>query len=184
MFPTAPHVYYCLQLATGEAEVSPFNWYFQQLRGFFVPPVNATYQFFIIADEYGRVYLSKNASSTGEAMVASQTAACDDFFCQPSQLSTPVHLVANQPYWFRATHQATGGGSVNIGVRIVASSNPTAVAALQSPEQSAWAAVPAVLALRISTPQTRASWSLHVSGSLAGGYSTTTRAYKLCCTRA
>ena len=154
------------QLVVGIAQNPQLFWYFQQLRGFFVPPVTANYSFFVQADDTARVYLSSNASATGERLVASQPSWCGDFLCYPQQISAPVALVGGLPYWFRVTHQQGPGASyVNVGLRIFSEGNPAVAAALQSPLQLARASVPDVLALRITEQHVRATWTVTVSGS-------------------
>ena len=85
----------------GLSETSLLDWYFQQLRGFFVPPVTANYSFMVRADDYARVYLSTNSSPAGEQLIAQQITWCGDFLCAPVQVSAPIPLVGGTPYWFR-----------------------------------------------------------------------------------
>jgi hypothetical protein len=160
------------QLATGVtgAGGSRLDYYAQELRGFFVPPVTANYSFYVRGDDYISIFLSVNASETGERRVAWTDYWCVDFFCSPgAQLGRPVPLVAGVPYWLRVTHsEGSGDDWFDFGVRVHADSNATGVATLQSSVQARAASVPAVVALRIATPITRSSYEFNVTGANSG----------------
>ena len=164
------------QLVTGISEVGLLSWYFQQMTGFFVPPITANYSFLVTGSMFARVYLGTDQRRATERVVAKVGFAtwCDDMLCSPEQISVPLFLVANTPYWFRLTHQSGGGSdSVDVALRVHTDSNPAIATLLQSTSQVVHASVPAIFAIRGNVDMNRASWTVTIMGADSGMFALT-----------
>lgn len=109
-------------------------YYLQELTGFFVPPVDGNYTFYIRGDDGTAFLLSTDSSPARLRLVAQSTTYQPDatfgsfFFTSPSsgwglgfagQVSAPIPLRAGTPYFSRALHvQGGGGGYFDMAVRI------------------------------------------------------------------
>ncbi len=88
---------------SGSSPADVCNQCANELVGFVTPAVSGDYRFFLSADDVGRLELAPAEDATAFATIvelSSATPAGD--FSDPSQVSAPVSLVADQPYAIRA----------------------------------------------------------------------------------
>lgn len=74
-------------------------------RGFFVPPQNGWYTFYIRSDDVSRLYLSSNTSSEDVELIAyadQYTRGSWDYL--DSQKSTKIYLQGGKPYYIKVLH--------------------------------------------------------------------------------
>jgi hypothetical protein len=97
------------------------------VTGFIVPTTTADYTFYLAADDGADFFLSTDANPANKALVAweptwnpvrafdaiDRRPGCDAGDCE--NISTPIRLTANQPYFFEG-HMKEGGGGDNFAV--------------------------------------------------------------------
>lgn len=99
-----------------------------RLWGFFIPPTNGNYTFYVRSDDESEVFLSSDSDPANEALVASQTGsnrAYDDANGSP-RFSAASGLRAGQMYFFEALLK-DGGGQDYLTVVYKAESEPAPV---------------------------------------------------------
>ncbi len=106
------------------------DWYAERLTGFFVPPYDATYTFYLAGDDWADVALSSSESTAGLATIATLPSWAPfgfPFYRHASQISSPIPLLGGRRYAFRVRHtEGTGADWVRVAVRITgAPSNGT-----------------------------------------------------------
>ncbi len=100
--------------AVGKANraVQVDDWYTERLTGFFVPPYNATYTFYLGGDDRSDLSLSTDANASNLAVIAGISSYNEwgfPFFRQAAQVAAPRNLTGGKPYYFRIRH-AEGNG--------------------------------------------------------------------------
>ena len=89
-------------------------------RGYFVPPYDGLYTFYIQSDDNSRLYLSPNNSVEHAEVIAESSQYSRevwDYF--DSQESVPLELKSGQAYYMEALHYQTmyGGWNVEFGAK-------------------------------------------------------------------
>jgi hypothetical protein len=100
------------------------NDYTERLEGLFIPPYNATYQFYIGGDDWCDLRLSNDsnpANLTRISLVSSYNEFSTPFWQFASQRSPELALVAGEPYYIRISHEESGKGLdwVRVALRII-----------------------------------------------------------------
>jgi hypothetical protein len=82
-----------------------------RLWGFFIPPTNGNYTFYVRSDDESDVYLSPDANPENKTLVASQTGSGRPYDSHDGhpRFSTMTGLVAGQMYYFEALLKEGGG---------------------------------------------------------------------------
>jgi endoglucanase len=97
--------------------------YTERLEGLFIPPYNATYQFYIGGDDWCDLWLSNDSSPANAvriAMPSGHNLFSTPFWQFPSQRSPELALVAGEPYYIRISHEEyTGFDWVRVALRII-----------------------------------------------------------------
>lgn len=114
-----------------------------RLWGFFIPPTNGNYTFYVRSDDESEVFLSSDSDPANKSLVASQTGsnrAYDDAHGNP-RFSTVAGLRAGQRYFFEALLKE-GGGEDYMTVVCKAEGEPAPVHNTSSvtPMPSSWLA--------------------------------------------
>ena len=111
------------------------NNYVQDLTGYFIPPVDGDYTFYLRGDDQVSLYLSRDANPKNLRLVAASSsytppsaAFAGFFFITPGyfwnqgfagQISAPITLRAGVPYFTRLLHSQGGGGEyLDTAIRI------------------------------------------------------------------
>ena len=101
---------------------SYMDWYAERLSGYFVPPYNATYTFYLAGDDWVDLALSQSESAAGLTVIASNPSWNDmafPFYRSTSQISTPFPLIGGKRYFMRARHtEGNGVDWLRVAVRI------------------------------------------------------------------
>lgn len=75
-----------------------------RIKGWLVPPVSGSYQFWIASDDNGEFWLSTNNDSAQKTMLCRvDWASSREWDKSPEQKSTPVSLVGGQAYYFEVS---------------------------------------------------------------------------------
>src|SRR5437764_9551003 len=84
-----------------ESPTDVLDSYGQRMHGYIVPPVTGNYTFWIASDDNGELWLSSNADPATKTLIAQVAGwtSSREWTKEPGQMSTPVHLTANQPYY-------------------------------------------------------------------------------------
>lgn len=133
--------------------------YLEELTGFFIPPVDGNYSFYIRADDGSAFFLSTDSNPANLKLVAQSTSAQPDasfasfFFYgggpgwglgNAGQISAPIPLRAGSPYFTRVLHmQGIGGDFLDAAMRI-----STAASNFSSEAQRSLRSSPTVLMVR------------------------------------
>ena len=82
------------------------------IRGYLIPPVSGTYQFWIASDDASELRLGTNATPASATVRASVAGYTDQYAwtANASQQSATVTLTAGQAYYIEARHKEGGGG--------------------------------------------------------------------------
>lgn len=82
-----------------------------RLWGFFIPPTNGSYTFYVRSDDESEVYLSPDVNPENKTLVASQTGSGRPYDSADGQprFSTVTNLVAGQLYYLEALLKEGGG---------------------------------------------------------------------------
>jgi hypothetical protein len=109
-------------LGRSTRSASSADWYAERLTGFFVPPYNATYTFYIAGDDWMDLALSPSSNASDAVVIASSTTWNEFAFPYhraSSQISAPVSLLGGQRYYMRVRHTEGGGLDwLRVAVRI------------------------------------------------------------------
>jgi hypothetical protein len=95
------------------ADADSVDNYGGRLSGWFVPPEDAQYEFFIRSDDNSQLSLSTDADPANAVVIASESGCCGPFE-EPNigapETSVPISLVAGQAYYIEALWKEGGGG--------------------------------------------------------------------------
>src|SRR6185295_14505461 len=111
------------------------NNYGLRISGYLVPKTTADYTFYIASDDNSNFFLSTDSNPANKKLVAfepqwnpvrdfsatTRRPGCDAGDCE--NISTPIHLVAGQQYYFEGLHKEGGGGD-NFAVAWTKSGDP------------------------------------------------------------
>lgn len=88
-------------------------------KGFFIPPEDGLYTFYIQSDDVSRLFLSPNTSAEHVELIAEApqyTRGRWDYF--DSQKSAKINLQGGKPYYIQAWHyQGYGGWEIEFGAK-------------------------------------------------------------------
>ena len=90
--------------------------YGTRISGFFTPPTNGYYVFFVTSDDASALYLNTAASPaasilpSGKALVAYNNGASNQYQALPPMMSTNLWLNGGQAYYIEALHKEGNGG--------------------------------------------------------------------------
>ena len=88
-------------------------------KGFFVPPKNGSYTFYILSNDVARLFLSPNTSAEHVELIAEApqyTRGRWDYF--DSQKSAKIKLQGGKPYYIKVWHyQGYGGWEIEFGAK-------------------------------------------------------------------
>ena len=121
--PTKFTSYAEIALATNRRPPSEFGEAFNfnsRYRGFFVPPYDGLYTFYIRSDDNSRLFLSPNNSvEHAEVIAEAPFYSRERYNYFESQKSDPLELKSGQAYYLEALHHQTpyGGWNVDFGAK-------------------------------------------------------------------
>lgn len=101
-----------------ESPTDVTNHYGQRLSGWISPPATGDYLFAIAANDSCRLFLSRDDSAAGLALIASHDGWTNpkEWTKYPSQKSSPISLVAGGAYYFEALMvEDSGGDNLAVG---------------------------------------------------------------------
>jgi len=95
-------------------------YYTARLQAYFKPPMTAYYRFYVMSDDVGQLYLSTDQTEQNKKPLCSNAYYTTSYYTIPTQISSPLRLVAGEKYYFEATlAQGAGNDWINAGVEIV-----------------------------------------------------------------
>ena len=104
-----------------EAPSSVADSYGQRVHGFFIPSQTGDHTFVMASDDGGELWLSTDADPANKVLIAWVSGWTSSRQWNPvkyaSQLSSPIGLVAGQPYYIEALMKEGGGGD-NLAVGV------------------------------------------------------------------
>ncbi|XP_038070546.1 fibrocystin-L-like isoform X1 [Patiria miniata] len=83
--------------------------FISRLVGYFVPPRNGEYQFFVRGDDVGSLWLSTDGSTDNLTEIAYMTSFQANWHAKDSQASEKINLTGGQSYYMEARHREYGG---------------------------------------------------------------------------
>lgn len=95
--------------------------YGQRVRGYFVPPADGEYVFYLTSDNESELWLATTSDPADRRLIASVTGAVepDVWDALPGQVSAPVELRAGRPVYIEALHKEDGASDhLRVGVRL------------------------------------------------------------------
>ncbi len=100
---------------SGAAFGDKFNTYGGRISGYFVPPSNGVYRFYIRNDDPGQLWMNTNTvntmEATGKVMIAYQSGANANYGgLLLTNMSTNITLVAGTPYYIEGLWKENSGG--------------------------------------------------------------------------
>lgn len=107
-FPNSPSSEQYLTAFDGQAHGDSFG---STIRGYLIPPVTGTYQFWIASDDASELRFSTNATPASASVIATVSGATGQYAwtTNVSQQSTTRNLTAGQPYYIEARHKEGTG---------------------------------------------------------------------------
>ena len=154
--------------------------YLEVLLGLFEPPATANYSFYVRGDDRVALWLSSDDSAANQALVASTTYYNDDWFAggavggSPSAnpfVSRPLLLTAGRRYLMRAKHHEGGGMDwFDVSMRVHATGNAEATAALAAPAVPPFAPLPSVQRVTVLAVPVREVQTLSLTGAADGSF--------------
>eukprot|EP00049_Salpingoeca_infusionum_P016727 m.345219 g.345219 ORF g.345219 m.345219 type:complete len:3928 (+) comp16139_c0_seq5:247-12030(+) len=86
-----------------------FDKYITKIDGYFVPPRDANYTFFIRSDDQSRIELSADEHPDNLTIINDVQYYSPHFFVRDGQISDPIPLKAGERRYFRVSHEEGGG---------------------------------------------------------------------------
>ncbi|HEX7262022.1 MAG TPA: cadherin domain-containing protein, partial [Luteolibacter sp.] len=108
-FPNMPDSQEVLSAFDGGAHGDEYG---SQIRGYVIPPVSGTYQFWIASDDSSELRINSTGTDpAGASVIASVNGATARYAwtVAPSQQSVTFNLTEGQPYYIEARHKEGGG---------------------------------------------------------------------------
>ena len=98
--------------------------YGDHITGFFVPPTNGNYIFYIKSDDASQFYFNPNGSdAAGSTFQMEETGCCHGFSANPTL--QPLALTNGQLYYMESIHKEGGGGDyVQVATKLESDSTP------------------------------------------------------------
>lgn len=108
-FPNSPDSEQFLTSFDGTEHADNFG---STIRGYVIPPVTGTYQFWIASDDASDLRIGTNATPASATVKASVSGWTNPYAwtANASQQSATISLTAGQPYYIEARHKEGGGG--------------------------------------------------------------------------
>nr|XP_032810523.1 fibrocystin-L isoform X1 [Petromyzon marinus] len=98
--------------ATWKRWATGWNYFTARFSGFFVPPENGSYEFYVRGDDKCALFLSPSGDPADKVKVAYSNRVTHSYFKDASQRSPPVQLVAGQPCYLELDFQQFNGLAV------------------------------------------------------------------------
>lgn len=145
------------------------DYYVQTFQGFFIPPVTANYTFYIRGDDFAGIFLSSTPSPANLTRIAFLPGWSTSLWGTTSQVSVPIYLQKNKPYYFYVIHQENAGGDyLDIALRIHTSGNTEAQNLLTNSNQKIFRSVPEVQTLSLTSTIIREKQVIRLVGAAGG----------------
>ncbi|KAL3886657.1 hypothetical protein ACJMK2_026637 [Sinanodonta woodiana] len=89
-----------------------------RLSGYFIPPHDGEYQFFVKGDDRVKLYFSQTGLPGGKVLIASSPGYSSDFWKYSAQSSPRFTLTKGKSYYLDVLHlDYTGGANVQVGAK-------------------------------------------------------------------
>ncbi|KAK3587658.1 hypothetical protein CHS0354_042441 [Potamilus streckersoni] len=89
-----------------------------RLSGYFIPPHDGQYQFFVKGDDRVKLYFSQTGPPTGKVLIAKSPGYSSNFWNYSEQSSPRFTLIKGKSYYLDVLHlENSGGASVQVGAK-------------------------------------------------------------------